>query len=356
MKISDNITTYYTITIFDKNNNIVNEITHESQSFVKNFSLLMGSVFDNQPRNIKNTSGGTTSANGIFLNITDENVKDCGILIGSNVTDVTPDDYTMSLIVDDVYHSDMMNQLTVTDSEPYYDSVRSTYKSNLIKRYFRNESLSNLEIYEFGVVVKSDDDNNYLIIRDIVESEFNDPIIVEPDYGFSISYTFATSNINTYNRNFHRMMYSLFNGGCEVDVKDYSGVISNESFEGHINIHAMDNEGFGILVGYEEAENLFSFDGYKMDTILPTQIGVGIIHYSGNTYCDVIISEDKYIYLRYRRSITNFTGYNLNIWEIGVFVNHNNKLFMILRSTLNESVALNSSTATGVLIETYTVI
>ena len=210
-----NLNIIYKIVVKDKGGKIVFEKEEESKSPLKNFLLLLNALFRETYVGVVDTSGTTvnTSAKaywsrwcsggacwcnggtgwcnagnnpywsdyaGLLAGAGEED-DTYGIIVGTNDTPVTPEDYNLGAKIS---HGSEDGQLyykgMVVGSSP---RVEGDVVEQVFSRVFRNDGSVDVSIKEIGfVVVTSSDNYKVLIIRDVLTN----PVVVPGGGGVCI--------------------------------------------------------------------------------------------------------------------------------------------------------------------------
>lgn len=175
----------YRIVVRDISGKIHHECVGESDSFVKNFLLLVEAGMQDTALSVVDTGGATRSCKGFSCTVGagSDMVDTRHIVVGSGITPVSPDDFAL---VNQIPATSLVHLPMVSDPESPI-IVEGCVASKIAQRSFVNLSKSPITISETGIVVLSGS-YNVLILRDVIA----EPVVVPTDNSVDISYTFKT--------------------------------------------------------------------------------------------------------------------------------------------------------------------
>lgn len=175
----------YTIVVRDMSGKTYRERVGESDSFVKNFLLLVEAGMRDTAMPVIDTGGVARSCKGFSCNVVGGTsmIPTRHIVVGSGTTPVSPDD---NALVNQIPETSLAYLPVIFD--PVAPTIAGGYiESKIAQRSFVNLSTSPITISEIGIVVKSGS-YNVLILRDVLA----EPVVVPPGNSIDISYTFKT--------------------------------------------------------------------------------------------------------------------------------------------------------------------
>ena len=194
LKLHNNIDVRLTITVKDKNGNIIKVHKQKSHSFVANFLYLLGSFLADTQYNWTDVSGtvqqfysGSVSLSDI-LNAHTGNPSNSGIMVGTGTATPTPGDYKLGNLIASGTTSGTLNYSNPTFNQP---SVSGNTTSMTITQSYQNQSGASITVTEVGLVAVTDNNSNtndsVLITHDLLSS----PITVANLSILEITYTIS---------------------------------------------------------------------------------------------------------------------------------------------------------------------
>lgn len=173
----------FCLRVINEENNLVTEMYKKSDSFVRNFILLLQAAVNNTAVSVTDTSGTSRSCLGFNCTISTYGVTNSGIIVGTGTNPVSASDYNLQsqdLTLEYAPH---------LVSQPASPIINGGYiESNIIIRSFNNKTATPVNISELGIVVTSST-YKVLILRDLLET----PVTVNPNQTLLASYFFRTA-------------------------------------------------------------------------------------------------------------------------------------------------------------------
>ncbi len=301
----------------------------ESDSFVKNFTLLIEAGLRNTAASVKDTTGATKSCHGFTCTVgdTEVNIDSRHIVVGTGTDPVGIDDYTLDgkIAKTTLWHS----MALITPEAPYIDG--GYIKARVAKRSFINRTTSPVTISEMGIVVLSSG-SNILILRDVLP----EAIVVPVGGGVDIAYTFKTAISGTgdsFLQNYLRAIVCSFNGSALVSVPDTDGTTRSINFAGTFPANAVAGvDYYGILVGTSGDSTIGD------ENVLGAPIPHGGVDGSLN-HSDVFFTptetDDTGAELALHRSFVNMSPDPITVREVGVVARHSGYNVLLLRDVVD---------------------
>ena len=319
----------YEILVRDARGIMLSHYTGESDSFVKNFTLLVEAGLRNVAVSIKDTAGAAKSCLGFTCTVGagDTGVDSRHIVVGSGTEPVDIDDYTLGEKI--AKPALLHNGLLIGPEAPYVDAVH--IKSQVAKRSFLNMSAEPVTISEMGIVVLSSG-ANVLILRDVLP----EAIVVPVGGGVDIAYTFKTAISGTgdsFLQNYLRAIVCSFNGSALVSVPDTDGTTRSINFAGTFPANAVAGvDYYGILVGTSGDSTIGD------ENVLGGPIPHGGVEGSLN-HSDVFFTptetDDTGAELALHRSFVNMSPDPITVREVGVVARHSGYNVLLLRDVVD---------------------
>lgn len=182
--MNDSIGATFSVEIRDPDHRVVSSAQYKSESFVKNFMLLMQAAFTDANVVVKKQDGTDLSTKGFSAAPTSYDTTDRGIVVGGGTAPVTAEDYAL----ENEFQTDVVRYSPILISQPTAPVESGGVISNLMfSRSFTNVSNANIVINEIGIKVFSGG-NGILIVRDVISPGIELP----QGYTVTISYQFRT--------------------------------------------------------------------------------------------------------------------------------------------------------------------
>jgi len=196
LKLHDNIDVRITITVKDKDDNIIKVNKQKSHSFVANFLYILASILSNNEYSWTNTAN--TSNTEYFnspineaLSLIYNGVYYDGIVIGTGTATPTASDYALGNQIGNGTNSGQMKYNNISFTAPSIGSNNTT--TFKISQTFQNQSGASITVTEVGLQVASSNAvssvTTVLIVHDLLSS----PITVPNNAVLTIVYTISVT-------------------------------------------------------------------------------------------------------------------------------------------------------------------
>lgn len=319
----------YSVRVWDRNGNTVVRSAGKSDSFVKNFSLLIESGIRNASITVKDTGGTNRSCLGFTCagGSGQMGVDTHHIVIGTGNTPVEADNFNLAAKISNsvVEHGAVL----VKPGAPYL--IDGVLKSRVGRRSFVNKTESPVTVAEFGIVVQSGG-YNILILRDVPET----PIEIPGLGGMDVSYTFTVavnSESGSFTRNFMEFVACSFDGNALRPVVDTGGVSRNIDFDGKIPSAAPGaTHAYGILVG--KSGNGNTGEEFALMEMIPHGLEDGNLWCSHVTITPTVVEGDT-ISFSVRRSFINLTPDPITVREVGLVAQQSGYNILLSRNVID---------------------
>jgi len=181
LKLHDNIDVRITITVKDKDGNIIKVKKQKSHSFVANFLIIIASLLANTGYNFTDISG--VNNNNIYfpstineaLSLVYNGVYNDGIVIGTGTYTPTASDYRLVTQIGNGTSSGQMVYNNISFTAPSVSGNTTTFK---ISQTFQNQSGASITVTEVGLQVASSQTANSVTTVLIAHDLLSSPITV----------------------------------------------------------------------------------------------------------------------------------------------------------------------------------
>ena len=319
----------YEILVRDARGIIASHHTGESDSFVKNFTLLIEAGLRNVAVSVKDTTGATKSCLGFTCTVGagDTGVDSRHIVVGSGTEPVGIDDYTLDEKI--AKPTLLHNGLLIGPELPYIDS--GYIKSRVAKRSFLNMSAEPATISEMGIVVLSSG-ANVLILRDVLP----EAIVVPAGGGVDVAYTFKTVISGTGDsllQNYLRAIVCSFNGSALVSVPDADGTARSINFAGTFPVNAIAGvDYYGVLVG-TSGDSTVGDENVLGGPIPHGDVEGSLVH--SDVFFAPTETDETGAELALHRSFANVSPDPITVREVGVVARHSGYNILLLRDVVD---------------------
>jgi hypothetical protein len=179
----DHVSAVLRVQVFDGEGVVIYQREQESDSFLKNFLLLLQAGIQGTAVAILDTGNVSRSCLGFSGLVTDYNVTNCSIIVGSGIAPVTPIDYNLQSQITSLQHVPLLiSQPTAPVTDGGY------IVSKMCERTFNNQTSSEIDVNEIGICVISNG-FSILILRDVLGAA----VPVLPSQTMQVTYLFRTA-------------------------------------------------------------------------------------------------------------------------------------------------------------------
>lgn len=179
----DHISAFYVLKVIDSAGNVVKTVEAESDSFVRNFLLLLQAGFQNAAVSITDIAGTSRSCLGFSAPAATVGITNSSIVIGSGTTAVTPTDYKLASQITSLEHVQL---LLTQPTAPVLNG--SNIESRMFRRSFNNRTGATVDVNEIGVYVIAST-YSIMILRDVLGT----PVSVANNQTLQIEYIVRTA-------------------------------------------------------------------------------------------------------------------------------------------------------------------
>jgi hypothetical protein len=158
----DHISAFYNLKVVDSAGNVVKTVEAESDSFVRNFLLLLQAGFQNAAVATTDVNGVSRACLGFNSLAAAVGVTNSNIVVGSGTTPVTPSDYKLESQITFLEHVQL---LLTQPTAPVVNG--SNIESRMFRRSFNNRTGAAVLVNEIGVYVISST-YSIMILRDVL--------------------------------------------------------------------------------------------------------------------------------------------------------------------------------------------
>jgi hypothetical protein len=179
----DHVTAILRVEIRDSDGVVVNTFEKESDSFLKNFLLLLQAGMKGTAVSIQDTGNTTRSCLGFSGAAASYDLKDVNIVVGSDNTPVSPTDYKLGSQITELEYVPLLT------AQPTAPAINDGYiESKMCERTFNNHTSGEIDVKEVGICVLSSS-FSILILRDILATT----VQVLPNQTMQVTYLFRTA-------------------------------------------------------------------------------------------------------------------------------------------------------------------
>lgn len=178
----DHLSAAFVVRVLNPDGSIARESFHESDSFVRNFLLLLKAAFSGSAVNVIDTSNASRSCLGFQCEVSSYGVTNSNIVVGSGSTPVSPADYKLETQITALEHVPLLLYPTVPAQ------VGSNIECTICRRSFNNHTQGQIDVREIGICVISST-YSILILRDVLGSA----VPVLPNQTLQVDYKFRTA-------------------------------------------------------------------------------------------------------------------------------------------------------------------
>ncbi len=179
----DHVTAILRVEIRDSDGVVVKTFEKESDSFLKNFLLLLQAGMKGTAVSIQDTGNTTRSCLGFSGAAASYDLKDVNIVVGSDNTPVSPVDYKLGNQIMTLQYVPLLI------AQPTPPVTNDSYiESKMCERSFNNHTDAEVEVKEIGICVIAST-FSILILRDILATA----VQVLPNQTMQVTYLFRTA-------------------------------------------------------------------------------------------------------------------------------------------------------------------
>lgn len=179
----DHVAAILRVEVRDSEGNLVKSLEKESDSFLKNFLLLLQAGMRGTAVSIQDTGNTARSCLGFSGVAASYDITNASIIVGSDATPVSPTDYKLGSQITTLQHVPL---LTTQPTAPVTNG--SYIESKMCERTFNNHTGAEIDVNEIGICVIAST-FSILVLRDILGSTV--PVLANQT--MQVSYLFRTA-------------------------------------------------------------------------------------------------------------------------------------------------------------------